>query len=83
MPNSSVGLLPIQRAVAGASPGAWCDGLVSAVRHGVVDVILLDGSLLRLTGSAVVSPGEPVAAHPVAEILAVGTSWYSARPIPL
>jgi hypothetical protein len=79
--NINVGLLPIQRAVAVASPGAFRDAFVSAVSEGVVELILLDGSQLHLKSAAVVSPGEPVATHPVAEVLAVGDRWYPARPV--
>jgi len=65
-------VLPIQRAMAGATPASWCDGLVFEATGNEVAVAFLDGSVARLRlfdtvdGLAV---GEPVAYHPVAEIL--------------
>lgn len=72
--------LPIQEAVAAASPSAWRDGLVIASVPGAVTVDLLDGGVLVLTTRATPAPGEPVAVHPVAELLAVGDTWYAGRP---
>ncbi|WP_315097289.1 nuclease [uncultured Cellulomonas sp.] len=74
-------VLPIQEAVASASPSAWRDGLVASRDQAVVTVVLLDGSALAVTTSATPDPGEPVALHPVAGVLAVGGSWYSARDL--
>jgi len=78
--HTRVDVLPIQEVVASASPSAWRDGLV--VEHGAaqVTVALLDGGLRVLTTRATPQPGEPVAVHPVAELLAVGGVWYAARP---
>jgi hypothetical protein len=72
-------VLPIQEIVATASPSAWRDGLVAARRGDELTVVLLDGQEAVLTTLATPAPGEPVAVHPVAEIIAVGGAWYSAR----
>jgi len=72
-------VLPIQSAVAHASPSAWRDGIVSARDGDALTVVLLDGSMRALSTSAAPATGEPVAVHPVAEVLAVGSAWYSAR----
>ncbi|WP_454049309.1 nuclease [Cellulomonas sp. Marseille-Q8402] len=73
-------VLPIQEAVASASPSAWRDGLVRDQGDAQVTVVLLDGQVRVLTTRATPQPGEPVALHPVAELLAVGGAWYAARP---
>lgn len=75
-----IDVLPIQEVVASASPSAWRDGLVQARRDALVTVVLLDGEVRVLTTRAAPQPGEPVAVHPVAELLAVGGDWYAARP---
>lgn len=65
-------VLPIQRTMAGATPSAWQDGLVVEVADRELTVVFLDGSVtrLRVVGPAVeLVAGEPVAYHPVAEIL--------------
>lgn len=81
MPNRTrIDVLPIQEAVATASPSAWRDGLVVAVDDAQVTVILLDGPVHVVTTRATPSIGEPVAVHPVAEVLAIGHAWYAARP---
>jgi hypothetical protein len=72
-------VLPIQQAVATASPSAWRDGLVLSQRPGMLTVALLDGHVSVLTTGATAAPGEPVAVHPVAEVVAVGGTWYPAR----
>ena len=72
-------VLPIQKAVAAASPSAWRDGIAVSRNQDVLTVVLLDGQVTDLTTSAAPAPGEPVAVHPVAEVVAVGASWYSAR----
>jgi len=74
-------ILPIQSAVAHASPSAWRDGIVSAREGDALTVVLLDGSVRVLSTSIAPAPGEPVAVHPVAEVLAVGSAWYSARAL--
>ncbi len=76
-----IDVLPIQTAVAAASPSAWRDGLVVGRERDAVTVGLLDGGAVVLSTSAAPEPGEPVAVHPVAEILAVGGAWYSARTV--
>ena len=75
-----VDVLPIQEAVATASPSAWRDGVVTRAEPGLLTVALLDGALWTLLTGADVPPGEPVAVHRVAEVLAVGATWYSPRP---
>ncbi|GIG21092.1 hypothetical protein Cch01nite_18160 [Cellulomonas chitinilytica] len=74
-------VLPIQTIVANASPGAWRDGLVTARDQDALTVLLLDGGALVLSTSAAPELGEPVAVHPVAEVIAVGSAWYSARAL--
>ena len=79
--RTRIDVLPIQEIVATASPSAWRDGLAAA-RHGdVLTVVLLDGRELELSTLASPAPGEPVAVHPVAEVVAVGGAWYSARTL--
>ncbi|NHT18618.1 nuclease [Cellulomonas sp. IC4_254] len=78
--HTRVDVLPIQEVVASASPSAWRDGLVVEQGAAQVTVALLDGGLRVLTTRATPQPGEPVAVHPVAELLAVGGVWYAARP---
>lgn len=83
MPNPTrIDLLPIQAAVATASPSAWRDGLVESVDRAQVRVVLLDGQVRVVTTQATPRPGEPVALHPIAEVLAIGGVWYAARPDP-
>jgi len=74
-------VLPIQSIVATASPGAWRDGLVAAREQDALTVVLLDGDVRVLSTSAAPEIGEPVALHPVAEVLAVGGVWFSARAL--
>ncbi|RMI06931.1 nuclease [Cellulomonas triticagri] len=73
-------VLPIQAVVATASPSAWRDGLVLAQADAQVTVALLDGEVHDLVTGATPQPGEPVALHPVAGLLAVGGAWFAARP---
>jgi hypothetical protein len=75
-------VLPIQQVVATASPSAWRDGLVASQAPGAVTVALLDGALLTLATRVTPASGDPVAVHPVADLLAAGGAWYSARPVP-
>lgn len=80
MPNRTRNdVLPIQEAVATASPGAWRDGLVASRDQDALTVVLLDGPAWVLTTQAAPAIGEPVAVHPVAEVVAAGGAWYSAR----
>jgi hypothetical protein len=82
VPNPTrINLLPIQEAVATASPSAWRDGLVAAQEPGTITVVLLDGNVTQLATSATPATGEPVAVHLVAEVVALGGAWYSARPV--
>lgn len=74
-------VLPIQEVVANASPSAWRDGLVVSHRPGALTIALLDGSEAAVMTGATPEAGEPVALHPVAEVVAVGGIWYSARPL--
>ncbi len=74
-------VLPIQAVVANASPSAWRDGLVVSQRPGALTVMLLDGQEGMLITGATPAVGEPVAVHPVAEVIAIGDTWYSARPL--
>jgi hypothetical protein len=70
-------VLPIQQAMAGATPTAWRDGLVIAAEaHDEATtefaVAFLDGGVARLRVAGALAPlaaGEPIAYHPVAEIL--------------
>lgn len=86
MPNPTpdptrIDVLPIQAAVATASPSAWRDGLVVSRSPGTVTVAHLDGGTSVLTTRAAPELGEPVAVHPVAEVVAIGGAWYAARPV--
>lgn len=79
-PTTSV--LAIQRCMADATPRSWRDGIVLRTEAGTIEVGLLDGDVLRLrvVGPAVeLVSGEPVAYHPVAEILAAGRLETTAR----
>ncbi|MDQ1122602.1 nuclease [Microbacterium trichothecenolyticum] len=63
---------PIQRAMAAANPSAWWDGIVTEASGAEVTIALLAGTTLRLrvVGPPVeIAPHEPVAYHPVAELL--------------
>ena len=82
MPNRTrIDLLPIQEAVATASPSAWRDGIVLSRGPGTITVALLDGGATVLATRAAPETGEPVAVHLVAEVVALGGAWYSARPV--
>lgn len=76
------GVLAIQRCMAQASPHSWRDGIVVAAEEGSVEIALLEGGALLLrTSGAGVEVGEPVAYHPVAEILATGGATVTARAL--
>lgn len=77
--NTTTGILAIQRVVACASPSGWRDALVVAVADGSVELLTLVGAVVRVGTEAPVNVGEPVAYHPVAEVLALGEDWYPAR----
>jgi hypothetical protein len=83
VPNPArVDVLPIQEVVATASPSAWRDGLVASRDGDATTVVLLDGEVRVVSTRAPATSGEPVAVHPVAEVLALGGTWYSARALP-
>ena len=77
--NTTTQILAIQRVVACASPSGWRDAFVVAVSDGIVELATFSGAAERLTTEAPVAVGEPVAFHPVAEVLALGSEWYAAR----
>jgi len=77
--NTTTGILAIQRVVACASPSGWRDALVFAVADGSVELLTLAGELVQVSTDAPIAVGEPVAYHPVAEVLALGAEWYAAR----
>jgi len=72
----------IQRCMAVANPRAWRDAVVAEAADTWVGLAFLDGTseVLRVVGLQVdLAVGEPVAYHPVAEILAAGDRWVTAR----
>jgi hypothetical protein len=77
--NTTTRILAIQRVVACASPSGWRDAFVVSVAADVVELTTFAGTLERVTTDAPVAVGEPVAYHPVAEVIALGPEWYSAR----
>lgn len=77
--NTTTRILAIQRVVACASPSGWRDAFVVAVSDGIVELATLSGTTERLTTEAPLAVGEPVAFHPVAEVIALGSEWYAAR----
>jgi len=79
--RTRIDVLPIQEAVATASPSAWRDGIAVSRDQDVLTVVLLDGDVVVLSTRAAPVPGEPVAVHPVAEVVATGGAWYSARSL--
>lgn len=72
---------PIRLVMAGANPLAWQDAIVLDADDAVVTLGLLDGAVIEVRSDALVDlvPGEPVAYHPIAEILATGAGWVTAR----
>jgi len=78
MNTHDTGVLAIQHAVANASPGAWRDAIVTRVDQGIL-LSCLSGVELLVSSNAPVVVGEPVAYHPVAEVLAVGSRRFPAR----
>ena len=79
--EQSTGVLPIQIAVANASPTGWRDGIVIAAHDGEVVLSMLDGSALHLGTTARPALGEPVAVHRVAELLVAEGDRFPARVI--
>ena len=80
MNTQDTGVLAIQHVVANASPGAWRDAIVTRVDQGIL-LRCLSGAELLVVSNAPVVDGEPVAFHPVAEVLAVGAQRYLARDL--
>jgi len=73
---------PIQRCMAASNPSAWWDGLVMAADGSTATLALLNGATvqLRIIGPAVdIAVGEPVAYHPVAELLSASAILTTAR----
>ena len=73
---------PIQRCMAASNPSAWWDGLVLEADGSTATVALLNGTTvqLRIVGPAVgIAVGEPVAYHPVAELLSASVIITTAR----
>lgn len=77
--NTTTRIFAIQRVVACASPSGWRDAFVVSVADGSVELATLSGSVELIATDAPVVVGEPVAYHAVAEVLALGQEWYSAR----
>jgi hypothetical protein len=77
--STTTRILAIQRVMACASPSGWRDAIIVSAVAGVVELATLSGETHRVTSFAPVAAGEPVALHPVAEVLAVGEEWYPAR----
>lgn len=77
--DTTTRILAIQRVMACASPSAWRDGIVASVVDGIVEIATLAGATHTVVTEAPVAVGEPVALHPVAEVLALGDDWYPAR----
>ena len=79
--RSELGVLAIQHVVADASPGAWRDAIVVACMPGSLHLATIDGESLVLASAAEVALGEPVAFHPVAEILSAHGERVRARSV--
>lgn len=72
-------VLPLQRAVVSAWPSAWIDALVMCSDARGLLIGSISGELISIDAQAQVEPGEPVAFHPVAEVLSVGGQLVRAR----
>lgn len=77
--NTTTRILAIQRVVACASPSGWRDALVLSATDGTAELATLEGDLVQVSTDAPLAVGDPVAYHPVAEVLALGAEWYAAR----
>jgi hypothetical protein len=77
--RTTTGILAIQRAIVSASPSGWRDGIVISAGDGIVEIATLSGENRTVVTDASVNVGDPVALHPVGEVLAAGPDWYSAR----
>lgn len=78
----ATGVLAIQRCMAQAAPRSWRDAIVVDLTDGTLELALLDGSSVQLHvvgPELALQPGEPVAWHPVAEILSADTVAVTAR----
>ena len=70
--------------MAASNPSAWWDGLVIEADGSSTTVALLNGTTvqLRIVGPAVdIAVGEPVAYHPVAELLSASAILTPARAV--
>ncbi|GAB3280633.1 hypothetical protein B5M43_006530 [Microbacterium sp. MEC084] len=72
-------VLPMQRAVVSAWPSAWIDALAMCADADGVALVTLAGERILLDARVRLGAGEPVAFHPVAEVLAVGGELIRAR----
>ena len=77
--NTTTRILAIQRVVACASPSGWRDALFLSVTDGIAQLATLEGDVVHVSTEAPLAAGDPVAYHPVAEVLALGAEWYAAR----
>jgi len=77
--DTTTRILAIQRVMACASPSSWRDALVLSTAGGAVALATLTGEVVRVSTDAPLAAGDPVAYHPVAEVLALGQDWYPAR----
>lgn len=74
-------VLPVQQMMASANPSRWEDGFVLEASGDSLVVATLAGATkeLRVVGRAVeLVAGEPVAYHPVAELLQAGSTRVTA-----
>lgn len=72
-------MLPVQRAVASAWPSAWIDAVVMCAGGGEAELATLAGERIVLDAHTRVAAGEPVAFHPVAEVLSADGELIRAR----
>ncbi|MCI9859133.1 nuclease [Microbacterium proteolyticum] len=73
---------PIQRCMAASNPSAWWDGLMVQADRATITLALLNDATvkLRVAGPRVdIAVGEPVAYHPVAELLSASAILTTAR----
>ena len=80
--KNQLGVLAVQRAVANASPSFWRDLIVVGRAGDSLQAISLDGTRYALQTSARAEAGEPIAIHPIAEILAIGSELLAVRVSP-
>lgn len=77
--RTTTGILAIQRAIVSASPSGWRDAIVMSAGDGMAAIVTLSGEIRSVFTDAPLNAGDPVALHPVGEVLAAGPDWYSAR----